>query len=397
MINPYYIYILTFGTALFVYQLGWSDLYPTLSLELFLFLIMTFVICLFIGNKIYKPIVKNFYSIQYNTTVANTSYFILVLWGIEFIYNKGIPLFLITTQGVEYDYTSFGIPSLHVFVSTFSSFLIVYTFHLYVSSKNKKVLTLFFINNIPQILLFSRGAVLINIVSCLFIYLLSIKDLLNFNRSLKIFANIMVSLSLLLFLFGSAGNIRSENAYVGRENIILEIGGATQSFRDSFVPPEFLWAYLYISSPLANLQATINTTKDDGNLITIDKIFSFVNSEIFPDFISKRTNELYNHKITGAVLIDPALTVSTVYARSYSVLSWIGMFLMALFIFAFPIFYNSLLKEQNPFNLTGIAILQSLYVFSIFDNMFIFSGLSMQLIYPLIFQLFARKKRSFTP
>jgi hypothetical protein len=87
-----------------------------------------------------------------------------------------------------------------------------------------------------------------------------------------------------------------------------------------------------------------------------------------------------------------ALTVSSVYAGSYVYLSWIGMVIMGIFIIIFPLFYISFLSKKSKYYVTAIAILNSLYLFLIFDNMFSFSGLSLQLLYPLIFHKLDKMK-----
>jgi hypothetical protein len=53
--------------------------------------------------------------------------------------------------------------------------------------------------------------------------------------------------------------------------------------------------------------------------------------------------------------------------------------------------YVLILKPTNQFFATGIAILNSVLLFSIFDNMLVFSGLSFQLLYPLLFSISYKK------
>lgn len=166
------------------------------------------------------------------------------------------------------------------------------------------------------------------------------------------------------------------------EHIILKIGQAKHSFIESSIPKEFFWFYLYASSPLANLQNNIDNIRH--NNIDVINFFEFFNNEILPDFISKRINELLNLEKATFVLIDPNFNVSTVYTGSFFYLSWLGLIFMAIFILGFPLVYMSILSKKNLLNVSGIAILNTLYIFLIFDNMFSFSGLSFQLIYPLL-------------
>ncbi len=54
MINPYFMYIVAFVIAIIVYQLGWSYVFPEISLSLLLFLIFTIVSAFFIGFYVYN-------------------------------------------------------------------------------------------------------------------------------------------------------------------------------------------------------------------------------------------------------------------------------------------------------------------------------------------------------
>lgn len=393
MISPYSSYIFAFSVALAVYQLNWSELYPEVSINLLLFLIFTFITFFIVNVAIYKPSVSDsFYYIPFNPNVTKITYFILVCWIMEFIYNGGVPLLLII-QGSNYNYTGFGIPSFHVFVVSFSSFWTVYTFHMYISTWNKRVLVLFLINIFCGILVFNRAMVLMNAVSCLFIYVASISNNLNFIKFITIGTKISVLALSILFIFGSLGNLRTEKLYDRSqdENIILEIGKAKDNFRNSLIPTEFFWTYLYTSSPIANLQNTINFSSPELNTLNIQNIIGFLNNEILPDFLSKRVNQMYQSNKKSVVLIDEQFTVSTIYAGSYANIGWFGVMIMALFISAFPLVYRRRLEKnkrgsykENTFKISGVAILNTLYFFLIFDNMFVFSGLSLQLVYPLI-------------
>jgi hypothetical protein len=199
----------------------------------------------------------------------------------------------------------------------------------------------------------------------------------------------------LLYLFGIAGNVRSmhqagRTESITSSDIILTIGDAKGSFRKSIIPKEYFWAYLYISSPLANLQRTI--ADSDSVDLTFGRLLSFINFEIFPDFVSKRISKFLEVKKMGINRITPALAVGTVYAGSYVYLNWLGLVLMfSCTIFA-SFIYIILLKRDSTFFITGIAILNTLVLFNMFSNMFSFSGVSFQLVYPLIFSFSKRRK-----
>lgn len=315
--------------------------------------------------------------------------FIVLGFLLEFLYFRNIPLLFILT-GKECDYTTFGIKSFHVFLVTFSSFYAVYVFHVFLSTRKGKYILYYCLISTMLVLIYSRGMFLLILSSSLFVYLFSVRKL-----HFKFVTIGIVLIPALFYLFGIAGNIRSSHQAGRTENItssdiILTIGDAKNSFRESIIPKEFFWAYLYISSPLANLQKTIMSSGPAD--LTFGRLLSFINFEILPDFVSKRISKFLEVKQIEINKITLALAVGTVYAGSYVYLNWLGLVLMFSFTMLASFSYIILLRRDNVFFITGISILNTLILFNIFTNMFYFCGLSFQLVYPLIFSFFRRKK-----
>lgn len=381
--NPFYLYVITFTIVIVVYQLGWSTLYPNLSIALFLFFIITCIISLFLG-----AVVDKYSTIQYskpksNSGIKRTIFAIYLLLILEFIYNKGIPLLLVFSNSA-YEYTEFGIPTLHPILATFTSFYTVYVFHVLISYKKKRYLIYLFILLLFPILIYNRGMLLISLLSCLIVFLMSIKRI-----KLKAFAYIALLAVVLLYFFGVLGNYRlvksSSNDY------FLKSAKATDKFVNSKIPKEYLWSYIYISSPLANLQNNINENSPEKI-----RVKDFMATELLPDFISKRIVKIIHAEQAEIVQIASFLTVGTVFARSYSLLGWPGIYLMYLLLAAFIFLYVILLKKSNKYYVTGISLLCTFVIFNAFSNMVYFSGVSFQLVYPILLGLFTiriRKKR----
>jgi len=373
--NPFYLYVISFLVIVIIYQLGWSSLYPKLTIWLIVFFIITAISSLFLGGTIdkYNPI-------QYKKATGNTSskrviLGIYILLACEFIYNKGIPL-LMVFKNPSYDYIEFGIPTLHPILVTFTSFYTVYVFHVVLSEKKKRDLIKLIILLVFPILIYNRGMLMISLVSGLMVYLMSIKKI-----KYKIFAYITVLVLILLFLFGVLGNYRltggSSNEY------FLEVAEATESFKDSRIPEEYFWSYIYITSPLANLQNNINENKPEHL-----RVKDFFLTELIPDFVSKRIAGVFHAERGEISQIAGFLNVGTIYSRSYSLLGWFGIYLMYFFIAGFVLLYIIILKRSNKYYVTGIAILNTFIIFNSFTNMIYFSGISFQLVYPIIFGIF---------
>ena len=177
MINPYYCYAISFIAAMTSYFLDWSDLYPELSISLAIFLLLTILAHIFLGVRISKSNKRIFTSIK----IENALYPILIttilylLWSWEFIYEDGIPLIKILLKQ-PYNYRLVGIPSFHVLIVTFSSFYTIYLFHIYLSSRKKIILFLFFINLLAALLIYNRSMLLFNLSASLFLFIFTQKN-----------------------------------------------------------------------------------------------------------------------------------------------------------------------------------------------------------------------------
>jgi hypothetical protein len=387
-VNPFFIYILGFSIALIIYQLDWSYLFPDLSFALVLFLIITFIISGLIGIYIHRTGALKFYEFKNTLSVNWWVVAITVGYIANFVYAKRIPFFSILNNE-DVDYQNFGIPTFYVILVTFSSFFTVYLFSCYIVEKKKKYLFLCMYLFIFPLLIFSRGAILVNLSSVFFVYLFSYK-----GKRAKIYFRIAAIIAIVLIGFGSLGNLRTSNQAgddsSALSDIMLNLGEAKPDFVESAIPKEYFWSYLYISSPLANLQLNVNEQQPNYSVSTV---VQYMNGELNFDFISKRIFAIYNIEKPDNVLIAPFLNVGTVYSTSYSYLGWWGMSVTFLFLMAITFLYLIIMKPQNPYFASGLAILNTFLLFCIFDNMFSFSALSFQLVYPILLSLNYKKNK----
>ncbi len=388
--NPFFIYVIAFLVPILLYLLDWSYLYPPLSPQLLLFFAVTFFISLMLGGyintkgalqylgQIKKPNLK---FVLIGLTIAN---------GLDFAYERQIPLFSIISLITQDNYGTFGIPTFAVVVSTLGSFMTTYLFNCYLVTKEKKYLFASMYLFIFPVLIFSRGTILLNLSNVLFLYLFSRK-----KGKAKIYLRLVFFLLLVLLVFGYAGNLRTNNQSNKDESlsreIMIDLGKAKPSFVNSSIPPEFFWSYIYISSPLANLQEDINTYPVEYTPTTV---FRYFNYELIFDSISKRIGSVVGIDKIYNNLIAPYLTVGTIYSGSYTNLGWIGMIITFVFLMGILLLYVTLLKPTNPYYATGIAVLNTLVLFNLFDNMIAFTALSFQLLYPFLFSIKLKKNQS---
>lgn len=388
MISPFICYSVSFLVVMLVYSLGWSDLYPGLSVALVIFLALTIAINILFHWLYTKKQRVVFRKLEVERLpVVGTTIFIFILWAIEFIYEGGIPLLKILLH-LPYNYRLFGVPSLHVFIVTFSSFFTVYLFHLYLSNRSKQVLILFLVNLSAALLIYSRAMLFFNLTGSMVVFLLSLKKLPYGKMAI-----IIVVLIPMLFLFGVLGSLRvSREAHepYNNENF-MDTGKATETFRQSAIPKEYFWTYIYVTSPLANLQFNVDHWTPPST--TPSSLLWVAVYECLPDFIAKRIVPFHGMAHPKDYRIRTSFNVSTVYSRAYSYSGWGGLIFMSVFSIIFPWSFLRVLNQQSDFFITGWAILCTMYFFQSYDNTFRFTGLSFQLAYPVVLYVTIEKLR----
>jgi len=384
--NPYTMFAVIWTIAAFFYFFGWSDLFPDLSSALILFLAAAILLsgtAALITNRhrifAFRPL---------DTSKVNLSLYLLAAnlfsWLLNFAYS-GIPVLKIL-RGQDFDYREFGMPTVIVFTMSFNSFLCVYFYHRFLSDSKRVNLVYAGICLSCFIAIFSRGLIAMTAMSMFFLWMSSKTSRLRPG----FIAGSAGAFLLVLYLFGVAGNIRMNTliaSETGREaeryssRTILLVGAASQKFKDSFVPDEFFWGYLYISSPLSNLEHNVEHKPPS---VTLPGVLSYGVNEFTWDFISKRYNTITGQEQKKPLLLVTELTVSTIFAESYRYAGWAGMTFMLIFLLLLPFVYLALLGYDHEVVPLGMAVLTSIYFFSFFDNMLVYSGLGLQLIYPFL-------------
>jgi hypothetical protein len=381
LVNPNFVYILAFILPFIVYALQWSTLYPKLTTNLVLFYVFTFAVCLILGINIQYTKPFNYKAINISSNNVATLIVVYVLYFIEVIYSHGLPILNVISGSFEYDEYAFGIPVLHTFLISFNTFYAIYLFHQYISTHKIKMIWLFLVALVPFILLVTRSSILHVLLGSFFVFLFSRPSI-----SYKIVIKSIFGIIFILFMFGILGDIRSNSedpTYIARAS------GATDEFLDSSVPKQFYWSYLYIASPVANLQNNINyTTVPGGNYKDL------VLNEFLPTFLTKF---LIPTQEKSFYQINPFLNVGTIYVYSFGYLRWKGLFLMFFYFIAVINFYYYFVIKSDTYKVTGLAILLNIIVFANFHNTIAYSVISVQLIYPIIFSMIKYIKNSRIP
>jgi hypothetical protein len=373
--NPNFLYILTFIIPFLVYSLGWSKIYPVLSSELFTFYIITFIIAFVLAividrlpGYVYKPIPV----FQYNGVVI---FLLYIFYIFDCLYSGFIPLLAIISGKLFYiGNLTFGIPTLHVIAVTFNIFFALHLFHQYISSRSLKSLLMYLSALMPFIFLIQRSSIMYIIMGSVFIFFIAQKKVV-FK---KIFVLVLFALSI-LYLFGYLGNVRSGN---GDPTFIPRASGATDKFLEGSVPLEFYWGYLYIASPVANLQNNINIETN------VDPDYKgFIVFEMFPDIATKRIAEAFSLERREFNQINSFLNTGTIYARPFSFLSWKGMYIIFFYLIGLMNLYYLVIRRSYMFGPTGLAIMFTVIALANFENSLWFSTYSLPLLYPLVLSI----------
>lgn len=385
MISPYIIFVFPLFITIIFYNLKWSLLYPPLTTALLIYLMILVILMLIIG-LFFKTKRKKIVNINGNKKYVFTLLFILAGTIINGLYSKGFPLF------GTISYLHYGAPTIAAFVSVFASFTAPMAVKQYLMASGKKekifLAIIFILSFIPFVMALSRGMFLMTLATCFIVYTYIKGSRITIRRLMWVSIIFIVG----IYAFGIVGNYRLD-AQVGTTNkdslmdssLIQQIGEANTSHisSDNALAP-FFWGYLYLTSPLANLQSNINNSSSSNTTLS-----TFILNEFVPDVVSKRINNTQNNqKIRQENLIVPELNVGTIFFKAYSYLGWGGIFLMSLWLIIFPIIYlMALWQFAEEYYEIGLAVLCVIYALAVFDNLFTFSGLSVQLILPFIFKL----------
>lgn len=382
LINPYSILCLVFISVILIYSLKWSGLYSDLGFGTIIFLVSLIFtsLTLFVLTKKnithkLKNSIKNAQNERYKLT--KPIFLIVSFFLIEIFYNGYIPLFTALNFSENFEYRSFSLPILHLPFLGYTSFIFLKASSNFIFIGEKKSLGALLIIFTIHLLLVSRGS----IVFCLLMFLniFFIKYKFKIKTTLKTVLTIFLS----MYLFGILGDFRT-NAQIGEENSfdVLALAKVTKASSSVTDNPELLpmyWSYLYASSPLANLQNTID------HEVTEKKIFSnLIIYEVLPDFISRKIAQGFDEPEFKSYInkIIPFLTVATFAGDSYGFYGWFGVLISSLLLLATPIVVL-MLTGSKKFHLQ-VAALNSLMILSAFTNILVFANFSIVMLFIIL-------------
>jgi oligosaccharide repeat unit polymerase len=243
---------------------------------------------------------------------------LLAVWAVgsiaEAILAGGFPLVWIATGQTDKDYRNFGLPTLHGLLTAFYLFSVAGLFLDYCVSRRRAMLIGVGILLTWPVLLMNRGALIWALLEIAAVYLLLTR--IDGRRILWLSAAGLVA----VLMFGYIGDVR-----VGPDHAFLYrmLTPSGQRYLSS-LPSGFVWVYMYLTSPVNNLVAGIETLKPNHVLY-----YSVAN--LVPTVLRVR---LYP---AGAArypmqLVDRGFTASTWYAGFLSDVGIAGAIVIVSFI-----------------------------------------------------------------
>lgn len=383
MINPFYLSTVAYLIAILVFSLKWSGHYQDLERDIYLFFAFNILINSVVGFTFRKKL-KFVQLDKEDKKINKLNLFIFLGYLVVFLYSKEIPLINIIFGTGNYYKDIEMIPGFFPLLMAINVFTVIYTFYHYVSFKDKKYFYHVLFLLLPIILYNARGILIMTLIPCFLLFYAAKGSKFMTKRVLKIIGIALIS----FYIFGYAGNLRSTEMQLQGFNdaneLILSLGDAVGEFRESMVPSELFWVYLYIASPIANFNAYINNSHQDGQMS------EFIIYNFFPQSFQK-------YILTGDE-IDPkehlvvdTFNASTAYAIPYKQFGWLGVFLYQIgyyvfFCICFIMLHGSRYKSVLLSLYSVIALL------SLFYNMLVLDVLMIPIFLCLIFNVINKIK-----
>ncbi len=377
LVNPFYLYCLSFTLAIFLYYWGWSDLYPELSFSLLAFLVISFAVFLFLGNKVHAEGLRgeNYVQSKYLFFDEVILVIILILALINVVYMGYLPV-------IEHSvsYKEYGMPVIDPLFNSLSIFISVYYFGLFLNTRRKKYLLYISVFLLIHLCLFRRSSIV-------WITTGSVLEYIFFKGKVRT-AIILLTLILVpvfAWLFGVFGNTRS---HLGKDFVLNDLKASTR-FKESGVNYNDYMTYLYLSSPLANLQQNLEPLNSVNDKTDFKRFMLYC---IVPESITLRLEKNAGMVPPEYELISPNLIVGTLYMAGACTMGWPGMFLMLIYLIFFIGLCLMIVHRMRSFNMVTYSLLCTTVILLIFSNFLNRLDIIMMLfVYPVLFEILFRK------
>lgn len=388
--NPFITYIVAFASVLALYHAGWSEIYPPLSWSMLLFFAVTFVVAGLLARAVVPLVAGGDY--QPGLLPGWAVIFVVVTFAGEVYLMGGVPLVLVM-HGARFFKLEAQVTHLHVFTlwSVFSTIRFADFLYSARPIRYRYLAEAVLVVVIYTVMIY-RGPAIMTLASWAFLTIIRFNGL-----RLKYFAMILATTAVVVYVNGALGDIRSPGQEAaGAPSVALQEMAADMPAPLASAPRRAFWGYLYATVPLANFQNAVD--KMDRREGTLSE---FVVTEMIPDTFSRRIMPLINPTIESnrgvfitrdqlypwsLPLVSEGLNTATMFGRAYGYLGWLGAATMFAVLATFSIAYLIVIS-YSPYRVPALALLNTLVLFCLINNMLASAAMIPQLVWPLVLSL----------
>lgn len=232
----------------------------------------------------------------------------IVLWifmvglSFEFAHSGAAPIMGLVGIGPMISYTDFGIPGFHGLMNALFYSVCCYNFaRILLCSEPGSIKWLMLVSSLYPVFAMSRQVLISLLLQYLLIYLAVRRPSgLQYIRVLAVFFGVFL-------LFGYLGDLRS-----GREHII-QLAAPTFDYPD-WVPSAFVWVYIYVCTPLNNVNANIDIVPNYLPLETVGSLIPSFAREFFLEAVgASRHWELVTESFNVSSLLKSMVSDFGIY------------------------------------------------------------------------------------
>lgn len=377
--SPFALFCLWVCVGLGLFMLKWSLLWDDLRADTLLFLLVAFAAFLLLASTVSVAGADRVAApIRYPVCAILTAYYC-----VAYADNGGVPVVQIL-RGVPYDVYGFGINGLHVLALSLTGYVAIRLFRCYLVDRRRADLLWFLWLSCLLVSIASRSAVSFLLFACLFLF---------FRHGRLPARRVVLVLGVLtgfLLLFGQFGNarlshqIRDSTGQAGRADAIVTFAQASPKFVELGLPVGLLWPYLYMASPIANLNQAFGLDSDKlcGEHCDLSGLVVY---ELLPDSLGNPLGRAFhmNEYDKAQFLVAPDVTASTTFGSAVGYAGIVGALLVLGVLIAVSVGVVSATRRSD-ISEEALAVLATLLFFSFFENMLAYSPLSLQLVWVLV-------------
>lgn len=317
-LNPFYFSFLLWLMCLVGYVASWSDLCRPLDEQLLFFITFMLFSLLFFGF-LHSRLTPSFTKpdcVDSNTLCMTIAISLVLFAGM--VFKKSIPL-LKVGGGEAYNSDAVGIPYIGAFATSLALFHGFRLSRLFFVTKNRKYLLEYSLIFLPLLLMLQRQNLIFSFVGLFYAWLSS-----NKRKNLSILQLIGIVLLMAavviigLFIFGVIGNVRY-GIWDWDDSSMISAVGYLNSRYPAWLPREYFWTYIYLVSPLANLNNNICFVAVLNNV-------PYLIAQFIPSSISK----IFGYVADPTYLFQPSLNVSTAFVQPFHAMGTMGMLIYLL-------------------------------------------------------------------